>query len=518
MVTEGRQANRGGGRIGEALFGAEPFRRLVLAEVGSVAADVLFTVSLAGSLFFSVSVNAARPRVLLYLVVTLAPFALVAPFVGPLVDRRPGGQRVFMAVSCAGRAAASVLIATHPTSLLLFPSAFAVLVLGKASSVARSALVPWLVRDDAQLVAANARLSRTTTVAGGFVLIAGAGLFHLGGQRLALSAAAVGYLAASGLALRIPHASPAPATSVTSAVEEVELRRVDLRLAANAMSVLRAAVGFLAFLLAFNLKADSQPSWVYGVAIATAGAGGLTGTFVAAFARRWVKEEFLLGTALVVPGIVAVSATLHATRSGALVAAFAVGVGASVGRQAFSSLTQRLAPDAEKGRAFARFETEFQLAWVVGAVAAVLTKPSWSYGLAVLGIVLGGAAVLLAAGLRALRYRELIVGARLDPTQGDLAEELLTWAEALRAQGAQRVAVATAVTAVRAATAAAHLPDDRVGAELEMLWRAATTGSGALSSEVAEQAIRLARQAVRSMLPPGGAQPWRPGQPPLPRG
>jgi Na+/melibiose symporter-like transporter len=518
VAAERRQSHGRASRIGEALFGAEPFRRLVLAEVVSVIADVLFTVSLAGSLFFSVSVSAARPRVLLYLVVTLAPFALVAPFVGPLVDRRPGGQRVFMAVSCVGRAAASVLIASHPTSLLLFPAAFAVLVLGKASSVARSALVPWLVRDDADLVAANARLSRTTTVAGGAALMAGAGLFHLGGQRLALSAGVLGYLAASGLALRIPRAAPAPATLAASAVEEVELRRVDLRLAANALSVLRAAVGFLAFLLAFNLKADSQPSWVYGVAIATAGAGGFAGTFVAAFARRWVKEEVLLGTALVAPGLVALSGTLHATRSGALVVAFAVGVGASVGRQAFNSLTQRLAPDAEKGRAFARFETEFQLAWVVGAVAAVLTKPSWTFGLAVLAVGLGGAAMLLAVGLRALRYRELIVGAHLDPAQGDLADELLMWAEALRAQGAQRMAVVTAVTAVRAASTAARLPDHRVGAELENLWREAATGTGALPPEAAERAIRLAREAVRAVCPPGGTDPWGFGQPPLARG
>jgi hypothetical protein len=490
-------------RMGEALFGVEPFRRLVLAEVVSVAADVLFTVSLAGSLFFSVSVNAARPRVLLYLVVTLAPFAIVGPFVGPLVDRRPGGQRVFIAVSCIGRAVTSVVMASNLTTLFLFPEAFAVLVLGKASSVAKSALVPWLVRDDARLVAANARLSRTTTAAGGGVLIAGAGLFRLGGPRLVLAVAALAYVGASVLALRIPRPEPFSAGPGRAAVEEVELHRLDLRLAANAMSVLRATVGFLAFLLAFNLKAEGQPTWIYGVAIAAGGAGGFAGTFVATFARRWLREEILIGAALVAPGLVAVLGAAHGKRSGALATALAVGIGANVGRQAFDSLTQRLAPDAEKGRAFARFETEFQLAWVVGGVAAVLTKPSWAFGLGALGAALCGASVLLAVALRTLRYRDLVVGARLDPAGGDLSAGLLSLAEALRAQGAARMAVLTAVTAVRAAAAGAGLPAAAgLPGRLEEFWCQAVSGTGALAPAVAEQAIQLAREAIRAIAAP----------------
>ena len=76
-----------------ALAGAEPYRRLVLANSVAVAGDALFTVSLAGSLFFNVSADAARPTVLLYLLLTLAPFAVVGPFVGTVIDRFPGSQR-----------------------------------------------------------------------------------------------------------------------------------------------------------------------------------------------------------------------------------------------------------------------------------------------------------------------------------------------------------------------------------------------------------------------------------------
>ncbi|MDX3127984.1 MFS transporter, partial [Streptomyces scabiei] len=43
------------------------------------AGDVMITVSLASTVFFSVPTDEARGRVALYLAITLAPFALLAP-------------------------------------------------------------------------------------------------------------------------------------------------------------------------------------------------------------------------------------------------------------------------------------------------------------------------------------------------------------------------------------------------------------------------------------------------------
>jgi hypothetical protein len=478
------------------MFGVDPYRRLVFAQLASVAADALFTVSLAGSLFFSVSVDAARPRVLLYLLLTLAPFAVVGPFVGPVVDRLPGGQRVLISVSNIGRAVACLLLASHLTTLLFFPEAFAVLVLAKGSSVAKGALVPWLIRDESALVGANAQLSGLTTLAGGVALAVGVGLLRLAGAPVVLVAAAVGYLCAALLALRIPRPHVRLADP---AVDEVGLHGSALRLAANAMTVLRAAVGFLAFLFAFNLRAASEPTWVFGVAIAVGGAGGLAGTFVAAVARRRLGEDAILATAVAAPGVLALLGAVQYRRTSALLTAFAVGMGASVGRQAFDSMTQRLAPDAEKGRAFARFETQFQLAWVLGALGPVLGKPSSPLGLAILGSVLCGAAALYAVALRAVRRDEIVVGARLDPAQGDLSESMLSLASGLRAEGAERVAVLTAIGAVWAARTAALAPyPDAIGEELDALWHQAATGTGPLPQGAADRAILLARLAVRA--------------------
>src|ERR1700679_4321828 len=63
------------------------FGRLALVHVIMMAGDTLVTVSLAGSLFFSVSPTEAKSRVLLYLLLTIAPFAVVSPLLGPLIDK-----------------------------------------------------------------------------------------------------------------------------------------------------------------------------------------------------------------------------------------------------------------------------------------------------------------------------------------------------------------------------------------------------------------------------------------------
>src|ERR1019366_1765238 len=50
-----------------------PFGRLALTHVLMTAGDTLFAVSLAGSLFFSISPTAAKDKVLLYLLLTMGP-------------------------------------------------------------------------------------------------------------------------------------------------------------------------------------------------------------------------------------------------------------------------------------------------------------------------------------------------------------------------------------------------------------------------------------------------------------
>jgi len=109
--------------------------------------------------------------------------------------------------------------------------------------------------------------------------------------------------------------------------------------------------------------------------------------------------------------VFALLGTLFGGATGFVVAAFALAIGAAAGRLGFDSVLQRDGPDAVRGRAFARFETRFQLVWVVGGILGLLPLGE-SVGLLMLAIVLGFAAVsyvgaLRAAGKRGMRSKLL---------------------------------------------------------------------------------------------------------------
>jgi hypothetical protein len=76
----------------------QPFGRLAFVQVPMLAGDTLVTISLADSLFLSISSispHELKSRVLLYLVVTLAPFAVVCPCSGrsSTASAGPAGHR-----------------------------------------------------------------------------------------------------------------------------------------------------------------------------------------------------------------------------------------------------------------------------------------------------------------------------------------------------------------------------------------------------------------------------------------
>ena len=107
-----------------------------------------------------------------------------------------------------------------------------------------------------------------------------------------------------------------------------------------------------------------------------------------------------------------IAGSLGLAAAGGLLAAFVGGVGAgvllagtvnmaaAVGRLAFESIVQRDAPQANQGRAFARFETRFQLAWAVaGLIPVIIVIPGW-VGFLVVGLVMGVSLLNYVAGTR----------------------------------------------------------------------------------------------------------------------
>jgi len=182
------------------------------------AADAFVAVSLAGTIFFSTSVDQARGRVVLFLLVTMAPFAVLAPFIGPALDRMQQGRRYLLAgtllargLLCWGMSAAI----NNPVTLL--PAAFGILVLQKSYGVVRASVTPRLLPAEITLVTANARsqlITLTTSLLGGALA---AGIQATAGAAWVLRAGTLIYLAAMFLALRLPDqvdVPPAPAAPV----------------------------------------------------------------------------------------------------------------------------------------------------------------------------------------------------------------------------------------------------------------------------------------------------------------
>jgi hypothetical protein len=77
-----------------------------------------------------------------------------------------------------------------------------------------------------------------------------------------------------------------------------------------------------------------------------------------------------------------------------------VNFAAAIGRLSFESIVQRDGPHANRGQAFAQFETRFQLGWVAAAVLAVLLDLPGQLGFALVGCVFAAATVNYAIGLR----------------------------------------------------------------------------------------------------------------------
>lgn len=368
-------------------FAASPFTRLARTHAFSVAGDALFFVSLAGSVFFSVSPSESRTKIGLYLLLTFAPFAVAAPFIGPALDRAKGGRRWMILATLALRALLCVLIVRDIDKVQWYFEAFLMLVFSKAYLISRAAVVPTTVRSDRELVEANSKLALLS----GIAAIAGGGpgllLLKIGGDRLgpqlACGLGAIVFAVGVGFAARLPRVQVAPPATVE--VERHELGSAGIRLAASAMALLRAAVGLLFLLLAFAFKSGALRPWMVGAAGIAAQGGVLAGAALAPRLRQTFNEpRIIIGSlaATMIGGLV--SAALGGV-VGAMLLSFLLGTTSGTAKQSFDALVQRDAPDANRGRSFARFETRFQLAWVLGAAVPLLLPLPLVMGYLIIG-------------------------------------------------------------------------------------------------------------------------------------
>jgi len=352
-----------------------------------IAGEAALAISLADSLCLSISPDAARSRVLLFLAISLAPFAVLAPIIGPVIDRLPGGRRLTVVGVGIVRAVLIVAMMRWINSLALFPIAFASLVAAKVYAVSRSAIVPTVVSSDEALMAANGRLGRLSGIVG-FAVGIPAALLQLVDTRLSLGLSALCFSLAAVAALALPR-RVAAVTKPADSREVSELHSPEIRWAAFAMLVLRASVGFMFFHMAFWLRDLKAGTAWFGLAVVVSSISVFAANSIGPLLRKRFSERMLLDGALVV---VAVAGLITGYFGGVTAGIVLIGIvngTAAVGRLAFEAIVQAKAPDANRARAFVRFETNNQVAWVTAGLVAVVLTLNGQTGFVLVGVASG---------------------------------------------------------------------------------------------------------------------------------
>ena len=385
----------------------------------SCAGDTLIAIGLAGTIFFDVPLGEARSKVALYLLITMVPFALLAPVVGPLLDHFRHGRRYALAATMLGRAFLAYVISDHLLGWGLYPAAFGVLALSRAYGVARSAAVPRLLPERIGLSQVGARASLYGTFAGAVVAPIGLLAFQFGPQ-WPLRVATIIFLVGMVISLRLPpRADSDPPESVPQPWRTMLRlgrgpdRPLSGRLVVTTLigsASLRLLYGYLLLFLTFVIMARQLDTTVLGKDIGLQGAVGLVGGALAAGTflstaigtRVRIRRPLALQSAgLTVTAGVAVLAALFYNLAMVALFALVTAVFSGIAKLAIDASIQERVPERLRASAFAHSETVLMLAWVAGGALGILPLPGR------LGVALGALLAVLAA------VRAAIVAARL---------------------------------------------------------------------------------------------------------
>jgi hypothetical protein len=377
--------------------------------VANFAVDAAMAVALANTLFFAAASGESKGKVALYLLITIAPFAVIAPLIGPALDRLQHGRRLALAMSFMLRTAlVVVLIANYDggtgsfPSWVLYPCALGMMVLSKSFSVLRSAVTPRVLPPSIDLVRVNSRLTMFGllggTMVGGAIAAGAEYLFNLLNMPGALYVVAAMTVAGAALSMRIPKwvevtEGEVPAT-LSYHRRTGELRRrpeMSARqpLGRNTITALwgnctiKVMVGFLFLYPAFYAKSHDASGWEQLRILGLIGAAAAIGNF----AGNLTSARMKLGhpARVVVRCTVAVTASALATAvtGSLLVAAIATLITSGASAIAKASLDASLQddlPERSRASAFGRSESLLQLAWVAGGAIGVLIYTQLSVG------------------------------------------------------------------------------------------------------------------------------------------
>jgi MFS family permease len=376
---------------------------LTYAAMMDYAANAAIAVALANTLFFAAATATSRANVALYLLITVAPFAVVAPIVGPLLDRVQHGRRIAMALSFAGRAFLLVVMAAHVHDWLLYPTALGFMVLSRSYGVLQAAVIPRVLPPGITLVKTNSRLTVFGLIAAGVSGALAAGVATLTGSPGALLLTAAICLVGAFLCVRIPSwvevtEGEVPASLRTGVIDlpsSASFRQpmghqVVVALWGN--GTVRVLTGFLTLFVAFAVKAQTEhsPGWqvvLLGAVGAAAGAGSFLGNAVGARTHFGKPDQTIL--ACVIAGLtMAVLAALVGGIAVAAATALVAATGSAVAKVCLDAIIQRDVPEESRASAFGRSETVLQMAWVLGGALGVLLPPTYWIGFSAVSVLL----------------------------------------------------------------------------------------------------------------------------------
>ena len=396
-VTQARRAARAEGA------GDSGLSRLIELHAFNAAGDAAVAISLAGTLFFQVPTGEARGQVALFLGLTMLPFAIVAPLIGPFLDRFSHGRRWAVGATMAVRGFLCWVLATAVItgSSWLFPAALGCLVASKAYGVTRAAAVPRLLPPDLTLVKANARVSLAGVV-GAAVSAPLAVLASTFGPEWSLRYGFVVFVLATIWAIRLPEqvdASQGEGEMVMSGSDAPvgKGRRPRARIPAAVAFALRANCGprwlsgfltmFMAFLLRDNPIGDWRPEILLGLVIGAAGLGNTLGIAIGSMLRR-INPAVTVVLALLADAVVAAVAALFYGLVPLVLLGLTAGLAQSLAKLSLDSTIQRDVPGRIQASAFARSDTTLQLAWVIGGFIGIAMPLMPRLGLGIAAVVL----------------------------------------------------------------------------------------------------------------------------------
>jgi MFS family permease len=379
-----------------------------LIELGALnaAGDAAVAISLAGTLFFQIPTGEARGQVSLFLGLTLLPFAVVAPLIGPVLDRLSHGRRWALAATMAIRAFLAWALAgsVDGSSLWLFPAALGVLVASKAYNVARAAAVPRILPPELSLVTANARMSLAGMVGVAVSAPIAAGAAAIGAA-WCLRYAFLIFVAATILAILLPgrvdstqgEDNLAFLSGVSADQPTAPRSRGTVRIPHSMSFALRANCGprwlsgfltlFMAFLLRVHPIAGHSPQFLLAAVIGAAGAGNFVGIGLGSVLKH-VNPKVTVVLAMLADAAAVVFAAVAYGLFPLVVLGFTAGLAQCLAKLSLDSTIQRDVPERVRTSAFARSDTTLQLAWVFGGFVGIALPLNPRLGMITAAVVL----------------------------------------------------------------------------------------------------------------------------------